>query len=84
MNLFRSKEHVTGWELYNPESYEVITPIRNWATAVGAGLFSRRLGADYLDRITEHFDDFFDRLGALGRTGRFWRLPTDERTGHII
>lgn len=84
MNLFRSEEHVTGWSLYNAESQEAIMPIRNWAIAVGAGLFSRRLDVDYLDRITEHFDDFFDRLAAFGRTGRFWRLPPDERTGHII
>jgi hypothetical protein len=72
--LFRSEEHVTTWSFYNPDSYQAIMPIADWAYALGAGVFSRRLDADYLDHIGPYFDEFFERLAGFDRVGDFWRL----------
>ncbi len=49
-------------------------PIADWAYALGAGVFSRRLDADYLDHIGPYFDEFFERLAGFDRVGDFWRL----------
>ena len=73
MNLFRSEEHVTSWSFYNPDSEQSIMPVTDWAYALGAGVFSRRLEPDYLDHIEPYFDEFYERLAELGRTGDFWR-----------
>ena len=73
MNLFRSEEHVTRWSFYNPDSHQAIMPAKDWAYALGAGVFSRRLEPDYLDNIEPYFEEFYERLAELGRAGGFWR-----------
>ena len=72
MNLFRSEEHVKEWSAYDSISEESIMPVSDWAYALGAKLFSRRLEPDYFDRLDEYWEDFFGRLAELGRKGSFW------------
>jgi hypothetical protein len=74
MNLFRSEEHVTGWSSYDPESHEAIMSVEDWSYVMGADLFSRRFESDYLDHIDPYYEDWFTRLGELGRSGNFWRV----------
>lgn len=73
MNLFRSEEHVKRWSLYDAGSEQSIMPLRDWAYAMGAGVFSRRLEPDYLDHTDPYFEEFYQRLAEFGRTGDFWR-----------
>lgn len=73
MNLFRSEDHVKGWRFYNDRSEESIMSVRDWAYATGAAVFRRRMDDDYLDHVEPYFEDFFDRLAELGRSGSFWR-----------
>ena len=77
MNLFRSEEHVIDWSSYDSDSHEAIMPVKNWGYVMGADLFSRRLEPDYLDHIDPYYEDWFDRLGELGRTGGFWRIEEE-------
>ena len=78
MNLFRSEEHATVWSSYKSDSHQSIMPITDWARALGADIFSKRLEADYLDHIDPYFEDFYERLAELGRTGDFCRLPRHQ------
>ncbi|MDX1690146.1 MAG: hypothetical protein R3290_03880 [Acidimicrobiia bacterium] len=48
-------------------------PVRDWAYALGANVFRRRMEPDYLDHVEEYFEDFFVRLAEFGRSGPFWR-----------
>ncbi len=85
MNLFRSEEHVTSWLSYDSDSHEAIMSIEDWCYVMGADLFARRLQPDYLDHIAPYYEDWFNRLGELGRTGDFWRIeeetPSDAAGG---
>ena len=76
MNLFRSEEHVKEWSAYDPISVESIMPVTDWAYVLGAKVFRKRLELDYFDRMDENWEDFFGRLGELGRKGSFWFTNT--------
>jgi hypothetical protein len=73
MNLFRSEEHVSNWSLLNPDSTQSVMPISDWAYVMGAGIFSRRLESDYHLHEDAYFDEMYERLAELGRTGPFWQ-----------
>ena len=51
-------------------------PVADWAYALGANLFRRRLELDYFDRMDENWEDFFGRQGELRRKGSFWFTNT--------
>lgn len=72
MNLFRSKEHVTNWSLYDPVSEESIMPLTDWAQLLSLPLFTQRLERDYLSRISEYISEFFAELRRRGKMGPFW------------
>ena len=55
MNLFRSEEHVKGWSLLaEGGSAGIADPRRLLAEIFGLPRYTRRLDADYLDRVAEH------------------------------
>ena len=62
MNLFRSEEHVKEWSAYEPTSEESIMPVADWAYALGANLFSKRLELDYFDRMDENWGDGANKI----------------------
>lgn len=71
MNLFRSKEHVKNWSLYEPVSADTIMPLADWAQAFSGPLARNRLEPDYLSRFQEYKSDLFLRLREMGKTGPF-------------
>jgi hypothetical protein len=73
MNLFRSKEHLRNWSLFNPNSEDSILPVEDWAYVVAGPLFRERLEPDILAHTDEYWDDFCARLAELGRSGSIWR-----------
>lgn len=76
MNLFRSKEHVHGWALFNPESESAIKPVRDWVRLVFGTLprYTQRLAPDYLARAAEHSAGLPAALAELSQGSEFWRL----------
>ncbi len=73
MNLFRSKEHVENWSLYDPASEDAIMPVEDWAKVFGGRMFRRRLDPDYLSHVREYGADFGKVLfGELGKSGPFF------------
>jgi hypothetical protein len=55
MNLFRSEDHVRGWTLLDTGAEAGIAdPRRLMAELFTLPRYTRRLDADYLDRVGEH------------------------------
>ena len=73
MNIFRSEDHVKNWSLYNPISEESIMPVEDWSMVLSGPLFRNRLDSDILERTSEYWEDFLERLATFGRTGDFWK-----------
>ena len=63
MNLFRSEEHVRGWSLLSAGAAAGIADPRHLLAEVfGLPRYTRRLDADYLDRVGEHSAGLPDAL----------------------
>jgi hypothetical protein len=75
MNLFRSKEHVRGWPVFNPESESAIKPVRDWVRLIFGKLhrYTERLAPDYLARAAEHSAGLPAALAELGQGSDFWK-----------
>jgi hypothetical protein len=66
MNLFRSEEHVRGWTLLAAGGAAGIAdPRRLLAEVFGLPRYTRRLDADYLDRVGEHSVGLADALSRV-------------------
>ena len=74
MNLFRSKEHVRRWPLFNPASESAIKPVRDWVRLLfNLPRYKERLAPDYLARAAEHSVGLPAALAELGQGSEFWR-----------
>jgi hypothetical protein len=78
MNLFRSGEHVRGWNLFEPGSEPGIRPLGELATLFTLPRYRERLAPDYLLRVTELSRDLPAALERLGRSSPFWRMTPPE------
>jgi hypothetical protein len=75
MNLFRSEEHVRGWDGFSEGTEEGIIPLPDLVTLFSGNYFRRRLDPDWVSRSREYAFEMVATMQQIGKTGPFWQ-PT--------